>query len=524
MLEVSRAGGPCTSQNRPGQRQRPSAWPGWTLLFLLCLALYGATASRGAQWQDSGCHILRIVTGQSISPLGLALSHPLHHWLGRLAILPGLGEPCVATTLLSGLAAAVAVANVYGCVLTLSGRRSAAAFAAASLALANTFWQMATLTESYTLCAALLAGECWCLITFTRAYRAGALYGMTLLNGLGIANHLLASLTTPVIALVVVHAWLKGRIAARHVGVAAVLWLAGTLSYSTMVAAQMVRSGDVLGTIRSALFGVAYAGNVLNTSLSWHVLLIALGFPVLNFPNLLLPASIYGLIRGRRLDLPVAARRALSAALFIHLVFVSRYNIVDQQTFFLPLYVLLAIFGGLGAAAVLQSASARWRRLLVLAGVGLLLTTPLVYQLTTMLTRKYQLLGASARHKPYRDDCVYLFTPWSVVERSAERMSSQALRLAGPRGLIIPEERMAAFALEYKARRFAWGQLEIARHSSAQRIRQAVAEHRPVVLVPRQVGQTRVQTPVGAWKPAGDLYVLGTGAGPPTTATTSSNS
>ena len=91
-------------------------WGGWLAVLVVCLVLYCLTANRGAQWQDSGSHILRAVTGELIHPLGLALSHPLHHYLARLATLaPGL-DPCLAITLISSLAAAVAVANTCGCV------------------------------------------------------------------------------------------------------------------------------------------------------------------------------------------------------------------------------------------------------------------------------------------------------------------------------------------------------------------------------------------------------------------------
>ena len=55
------------------------AFRGWITLFALFFVLFAATANRGAQWQDSGFHILRVVTGQSLNPLGLALSHPLQN-------------------------------------------------------------------------------------------------------------------------------------------------------------------------------------------------------------------------------------------------------------------------------------------------------------------------------------------------------------------------------------------------------------------------------------------------------------
>src|SRR3990172_7525821 len=65
----------------------------WFAVFVAAFTLYAATANRGAQWQDSGYHILRMVTKEPVNPLGLALSHPLHHWLGRLAVWPNPLDP-----------------------------------------------------------------------------------------------------------------------------------------------------------------------------------------------------------------------------------------------------------------------------------------------------------------------------------------------------------------------------------------------------------------------------------------------
>ena len=110
-----------------------SIWPGWLVVFLAALLLYGVTANRGAQWQDSGGHILRAVNGELHNPRGLALSHPLHHWLARTAVAVDLVEPCFAITLLSALAAALTVASTGGCVQTLTGSRPAAMLSAASL-------------------------------------------------------------------------------------------------------------------------------------------------------------------------------------------------------------------------------------------------------------------------------------------------------------------------------------------------------------------------------------------------------
>ncbi|MDO8631615.1 MAG: hypothetical protein Q7R41_14105, partial [Phycisphaerales bacterium] len=349
----------------------PRAWPGWLVCFVAALALYAATANRGPQWQDSGDHILRVVTRESGNPLGLALIHPLHHWLCRFAAALNLFEPAFAVTLVSALAAAFAVANVYGCVLSLTADRLGPAFAAISVAIANTFWKLATVTEVNTLTAALLSAECWCLIAFIKSrpidnlpswLRGGAcpgrvpswlgpgaspspfkgegrgegmwtsaiaFLGMFLFNGLGLANHNLALLTTPVLAAVALMALGSRRIAWPHLLLAAAAWLIGSLPYTGLVVSEAMRSGDLRATVHSALFGNSYEKDVLNASISGSRLLINVAFIALNFPNLLLPAAVYGVFTARRVGITSLARRALLAALILHALFALRYSVPD---------------------------------------------------------------------------------------------------------------------------------------------------------------------------------------------------
>ncbi len=510
MTQQSHNNTPVTVSTLPGASI--AVW--WFALFAISFVLYAATANRGVQWQDSGHHILRIVTGESVNPLGLALSHPLHHWLGRLAVWFDLFDPCLAITLVSSLAAACAIANTFGCVQTLTGRLPAALLAAASLGLAHTFWQLATLAESYTLTAALLAGECWSLAAFARSRRPGFLGLAFLLNGFGVANHMLAALTTPVLAAVLLIALFQGRMALRHAALASALWLAGSLPYLGLVVAEAVRSGDLAGTIHSALFGLSYSDAVLNLTPSLRQLGIGMGFAALSFPNLLLPAALYGFVKARRYGVATLARRSLTAGLVIHLVFAFRYDIVDQHTFFLPLYVLLTMFGGIGFAAVLNRQSASSRRIAVIAAVVLLVLTPGWYALAPSIARGPRIarlldaFGWAPRHRPYRDEYVYRLIPWSIAERSAQRMSQEAVELAGDRGLILVEDRMAEFAVRYQIHRLKPNGVRILPNASLEGMLDALRHSRPVVLVPRSVEKPRTDPPLGAWRRVGDLYLL----------------
>jgi len=482
--------------------------PGWALCFALALALYAATASRGVQWADS-THIMdRIVKGDLVGHLGLALSHPLHHWLGRLAVLIGGPEPVVITWV-SSFFGALTIANVYGCVVALVARRGPAFFAAASLALATTFWRVSTITEVYTVSAALMAATCWCLILFVRDGRARDFWLACLWNGLGGANDLQSGLTTLVLVGLMLVFVRTGRLTVRQGLVAALVWLAAIMPYGALVIREWIDSGDLGETVRSALFGKLWSDAVLSRSISRRVLIVDVVYPIMNFLNLLLPAAAYGLYRARSAGVPAATFWGLVAMLGIHAGFSLRYDIVEQYNFFIPMYVLFALFGGVGAHAALQRFPGR--RALVGLAIAMIVLTPASYVAATALARSVDALRGFARNKPYRDDYVYLMIPWSVVEDSAERMARHTLELAGADGLVVAEDRMALYGVAYRAMldgRTAPAMVPEQAPDRAERIAAAVGAGRAVVLIPWNREAPRTPAVGGAWRRVGDLYVL----------------
>ena len=54
-----------------------------------------------------------------------------------------------------------------------------------------------------------------------------------------------------------------------------------------------------------------------------------------------------------------------------------------------------------------------------------LLMTPIWYAVVPSAARRFHVLDSVARNKPYRNDYQYVFTPWSVVERSADIYTSR---------------------------------------------------------------------------------------------------
>ncbi len=486
-----------------------AAFPAWLGVALGAFALYAATAGRGVQWQDSSHFMFKIATGDLLGNLGLALTHPLHHWLGRAAVAIAGPQP-YAITLVSSLCGALTVANVFGCVRSLTRRPAAALFAAGSLALAHTFWRLSTITEVYTVGAALLAAVCWSLSSYGRSGDRRALWLACLLNGLGVANDMQSGLTALVLITVGIQEARERRITLGDFAVATVLWLAGAAPYAALVVNQLVASGDLAGTVRSALFGTMWHNEVLGFGISRRAILVDVGYPLLNFPNLLLPAAVLGMVRARDLGVLPVVRWALFGILGVQSAFALRYDVVDQYTFFLPMYVMLSVFGGIGAWALLQSRPPR--RWLAVSAVLLLVATPVTYAAATALARGSHLLAGFVRNKPYRDDYVYLLTPWAVADGSAEQMSSHVLELAGPHGRIVFEDWMGHYAVRYGALLRGWDDPKSTWWQEAgvdAFIRDAVASGHPVVLIPWDRDRPQSVPPIGRWRRDGDVYVLG---------------
>jgi hypothetical protein len=86
---------------------------GTLLVFVAALVLYVLTCAPGPLWQDSGMFQYRVWNNDIRGGLGLALAHPLYHWIGAAVKAIPLGEFGLRVNLISAVSGAVAVANVF---------------------------------------------------------------------------------------------------------------------------------------------------------------------------------------------------------------------------------------------------------------------------------------------------------------------------------------------------------------------------------------------------------------------------
>lgn len=406
---------------------------------LVALIVYVATCAPGVYWQDSGVHQYRILNGLAENPLGLALSHPLHFHICRTAIAVWPGEPAYAMNLVSALGGAAGVGLLAGVVFALTRMLTPALLAGGVLLVAHTYWQMSVVTETYTLAAALMAAE-WCvLLQYARNRRPDWLVLLLGVNGLHIANHLLGALTFITYAALLLIALYRGRARLLHAAAAAVAWLLAALPYLMLIAGHYARTGDLPATLYSALFGSGasgrgYAAEVLNASLSWRLLANALLYWAYNFPAATILVALYGVwhLRAARLNLFWRVIAVQTAVIFL---FVMRYSIRDQITFYVPVCALTALWFGYGAGRALRVAARRERgAAAALALWSCLVLPPLVYAAFPELARSRGWLAGQLRAIPYREPYAHFLTPWKQGDDSAAQFARAALRQAGPGG------------------------------------------------------------------------------------------
>ena len=434
---------PASSENPTAPIIPPPYGREYLLVLLAAGVLYVATVAPGPLWQDNGLAQIRTLRHDFCGDLGLALSHPLYYVLTTAFQVLPFAESAYKTNLVASVCGAVTVANLYLLLRLLTGRRIPAIVGALSLAVAHTFWQHCALAEVYTVSTALLTAELLCLMRYQRGGAAGWLVLLFLANGLNVSNHMLASLDLPVWVVLLLWLLAQRRIRVGTLFAAGVAWLAGASIYLSLIVGEIVRGHPVGTVIRSALFGDAYAGNVLNLHIGAGLLGKTILYLGLNFPTPAALLGFVGLVALRRHRWTIAAR-AIGALLVIHLLWALHYNVPDQYTFFIPTVVLCAVVIGLGADRWLAGRSRCW------AAVAVVLAAlpPLVYLPLPYAVRKFD-ISLGVRHEiPYRDTYSYFLWPWKTNDDGPWRFATE-IRDTLPAGAVLLADSTSVRPLQY---------------------------------------------------------------------------
>jgi len=405
-------------------------------VLVAAMILYGFSCAPGLLWQDSGLIQYRTINNDIQGFLGLALSHPLFYLLAICTKAIPWAEVVYKVNLLSALAGAIAVANLFLFIRLWTGRSLAAILGAGTLALSHTFWQHASMAETYTLWAALFTAELIVVLQYTKTRRTGYLYGLGLLNGLAAAVHMLAVIPLAVYVVYVGLLWKRRALAGKDVGMMVLFWMVGCLPYEYLIVRNMIDSGNIIGALSSALFGNRWKGEVLNAAISGQLVKENLLLWVLNFPT---PNAVLAFIG--TIAVTKAARRdafgwLVLAMVVLFLVFAFRYTVPDRYAFFIPFYCMVSILIGCGAHRVLSQARGGF---LAVAMMACVLLPVGVYAAAPRATRQAGLDIRTRGDVPYRDDLRFFLTPWKTGYAGAGRFAVEALTAVGPGAVIYAD-------------------------------------------------------------------------------------
>lgn len=404
---------------------------------LLCASLlYIVSCAPGTLWQDSGMYQYRIWHSHIEGKLGLALSHPLYHIIGIAVKHIPFGEFAYRVNLISAIAGAVAVANIFLLMRLWLGKNMPGVIAALTLALSWTTWQFASIAEVYTLHSALFTAELIMLFVYIKTKRIGYLYLLAFLNGLALANHMWAAIAFVCYGVFVVALLGKKQIGIKHLGVMALLWIIGAAPYGYLIITNAIHTGDLMSTLTSAAFGNQWDNAVLNTSLSARIVKENLIFIAYNYPTpniLLFFAGLWGLYR---LAPARSFAHILLALLILFFAFAFRYDVPDRYAFFMPFYCLAPILIGLGFEQFVRRNKGKLACYLVLfftlLPIGAYITVPI-------MAEKMEFQMPTKRTIPYRNDYIWFLRPWNGGNTGPEQFATEGLGCVEDNAIILAD-------------------------------------------------------------------------------------
>lgn len=396
------------------------------------LVLYSISCAPGLLWQDSGLIQYRIWNNDIEGFYGLALSHPLFYIVGIAVKYIPLGEFAHRVNMVSAVAGAVAVANIYLLMRLWTTKNMPAVIAAITLAVSHTLWRHASIIETYTLWTALFLLELIVLLQHVKTNRVRHLYWLGFLNGLAFAVHMLAVIPLACYAVFIIGLLIKKRFHIIKLGIIVLFWMIGALPYELLIVRTIIQSGDVAGTLASAAFGTRWQHAVLNASISLKMIKENGYYILFNFPTpnlLLFFAGGYALYK---IPISRSIKYMFAALTCLFFVFAFRYTVPDRYAFFIPFYVMTSIFLGLGTHYLLSRIN---HKALVFLIVVFSFLPAGVYTIAPKIVRNIGTRNDIA----YREDNAYFLQPWKTKTRGPERFANEVLNIVEDNAVIYAD-------------------------------------------------------------------------------------
>ncbi|MBN1803943.1 MAG: DUF2723 domain-containing protein [Sedimentisphaerales bacterium] len=408
-------------------------------VFIMAGGLYVATCAPGPLWQDSGMYQYRIWHNDIEGNLGLALSHPLYHLIGIGVKQIPCGEFAYKINLISAVAAAFTIANLFLLTRIWLGKPLPALITAASLAFSHTFWRHAVIAETYTLYTALFSFELLMLLQYFKKREMPYLYLLGLFNGLAIANHMFAIIAFACYLVLCIILIRRKHLHPRHCKIIILMWVIGAAPYGYLIVKNIIQSNSFRATMGSAFFGNKWLGDVINIGLSWKLIKENFLLMVYNCPSpniLLFFIGIYGLTKVPR---GFGYAKILLSLLILYFIFAYRYTVPDRYAFFIPFYCLSAIIVGVGFDLLITKF--KYGILYWIFLLSALLPVP-IYSVAPYIAQELKFNLSTRANIPYRNDYIWFLQPWKFGYHGTERFAEEVFGKLGPGAVVYADNTM----------------------------------------------------------------------------------
>lgn len=420
-------------------------WKLWVLIFVAATLLYALTAKRGVAWQDSGAYQWRAMHGEFIRDVPLCRSHPTYIAVGW-GVLKASGNNLTLLNVFSGLAAAMAMANLAAVGVLLTNRRTVTLIAVTALGLSHTFWWLATIAETYTLTIALMTLNLYLLVKFDQTSRRRFFYALVFVSGLGVSVHNFALLPIPIYFVYFVFMTRDKKLRLADWFLAAAIWTAGAAPLISITIYKAATQNISLPALLQDVFTGPYDTQVFNLRLMSRFFKPNAALTALNGFNLLWIPAIIGVWTLIRIT-PYKTKLSwvIIGITLIEIIFFARYFVPDQFMFVLPSMVMITLLGCVGLGQIV-----RWGVVgKIVCGAILLfglLQIPMYMGISRILsTTSY----AERKVSSNRDEIRYWIIPWKHNENSAENWATAVMNNV-PEGSTIHADTTTKYTLKLK--------------------------------------------------------------------------
>jgi len=399
--------------------KRKSVW-GWCVVFFTVLGLYLFTLAPDVAWQDQGDYQLQAARCSLNRPGDVVRVHPLYiltaHGLGRL----GFWSYAYSANLVNAIFTAAASANIFLLTYWLVRFLWPAVLAALVCSLAHSVWFLGVQAQTYGMSNAAMTGGLIFLLAYLHKPRAIWLSLMGLVFGLGISAHMMSQLGFLVIMIWLVMRAIQRQVAWRAVLLTLVCWTGGAVLLWVVMVIEYQRSGELIATIQSAIWG-RWESAVFNLERLSFLIKRSLQFFILNFPTPLVLLVIVGVYASFKHKGNATFARLLLSMTVFYAFFAIRYDVPNQNNFFLPMYLLISIYIGWGYRVVFRNCT----RLGVIVSLVCLAAIPPTYAGMAAMARDREIPLGTRRHIPYRDVYQYYLVPWQQNQTGPRRLVTE---------------------------------------------------------------------------------------------------